>query len=289
MEVSMHHISFTAQVRTRIHYTLLLTFFLPFLTACNDGNALPSNHTESMNIKPLLQKLNQKKFYFQHQSVGNNIISGIRLLAEDTHTPVNIVALDTDAKTLDIPQNGLAHSRGGKNRFPFTKIDSFVTHMSRFVESGKPDVAFMKFCYIDFDSNTDVDALFQKYAQTVEQLQNRFPDIRFVHLTAPLTTRPPRWKTLTKTLLGKNPVADGHNLQRHRFNQLIRTRYPADRIFDLARYESTRPDGTRITYASGDAEYHALVPTYTEDGGHLNETGRRIIATKFIEFLANLQ
>ncbi len=264
---------------------MAITALLILPGACNSGHASNPNSQAAMHPPPL-DTLTQRKFFFQHQSVGNNIISGIEMLARDARVTVPIMPLDADAAQLAIPRNGLAHSRGGKNRFPLSKIDSFVRQLQRFEPTARPDVAFMKFCYIDFNAETDVDGLFQRYAAALDQLEKQYPGIRFIHVTTPLTTRPASWKVLTKRLLGRNVVADGNNLQRERFNRLLRQRYPADRIFDLARYESTWPNGDREAFGEADNAYLALVPDYTEDGGHLNEAGRRYIAARFVEFLA---
>ena len=35
-------------------------------------------------------------------------------------------------------------------------------------------------------------------------------------------------------------------------------------------------------------EYYTLIPDYTDDGGHLNDLGKEIIAEKLLLFLVNL-
>ncbi len=62
--------------------------------------------------------------------------------------------------------------------------------------------------------------------------------------------------------------------------------YVGQPIFDLARHESTRPDGTRETFAVGGRVAYALAPVYTDDGGHLNGVGRRVMASHMVRFAA---
>jgi hypothetical protein len=59
-------------------------------------------------------------------------------------------------------------------------------------------------------------------------------------------------------------------------------------IFDLAALESTNPDGTRLSFTQNGKTAYALVPTYTTDGGHLNEQGRKLVAEQLLIFLASL-
>src|SRR5271170_5860722 len=68
------------------------------------------------------------------------------------------------------------------------------------------DVALMKFCWGDIWSDTDVDALFTRYRDTMAALERDFPDVTFIHVTVPLSTEPGLFtelKTRLKTLLGR--------------------------------------------------------------------------------------
>ena len=73
------------------------------------------------------------------------------------------------------------------------------------------------------------------------------------------------------------------------FNDLLREELGKEELlFDLALIEATFPDGTRNVHQKDGQSFHALVPEYTYDGGHLNEKGRRIVAEQLLIFLANL-
>src|SRR5205085_12594035 len=57
-------------------------------------------------------------------------------------------------------------------------------------------------------------------------------------------------------------------------------------IFDLARVESTAPDGKLVTVTWEGVTAPAMAAQYTEDGGHLNALGRARAAREFIAVLA---
>jgi hypothetical protein len=74
-------------------------------------------------------------------------------------------------------------------------------------------------------------------------------------------------------------------VRREQFNELMRAEYGPKELFDLAKFESTYPDGTR---ERGDKSHFALVPDYTDDGGHLNARGREVICVQWLDFLSSL-
>ena len=42
-----------------------------------------------------------------------------------------------------------------------------------------------------------------------------------------------------------------------------------------------------LSYSRGDDLMYALVPQYTDDGGHLNEVGRLLVGEQFLLFLCD--
>jgi lysophospholipase L1-like esterase len=125
----------------------------------------------------------------------------------------------------------------------------------------------MKFCYADFSANTNVDSLFSSYQTAFNNLQTRFPHVRFVHVTAPLYNQEASW----------------HNSIREQFNARLRATY-GERVFDLATMESLRPNGT--TALSRDNTTIALADEWTSDGGHLNTAGENRFGGALVAFLA---
>ena len=95
-----------------------------------------------------------------------------------------------------------------------------------------------------------------------------------------------------KRLLGRETEEDADNALRNAYNQQLLARLAqgghGTLVFDVARAESTRPDGTRETFTYRDRTYETLVPQFTNDDGHLNEQGRRQVAEQFLVFLSEL-
>jgi len=233
------------------------------------------------------QKLSQKKIYFGHQSVGNNIIAGFKdLMQKHPELKLNIVETADDS---DFKAGLFAHSRVGENLDTKIKITDFVN----FIDSGigkKADAAALKFCYLDMVVDTDVGEVFSNYDRSMERLKKKYPDMTVVHFTEPLTVSKTSWKTWIKKLIGKTDLWEyADNIKRNEYNNLLIEKYGGkEPILDIAKIESTRPDGTRQAFSLNGKTYYSMVPEYTTDGGHLNETGRQKVAEQFLILLANL-
>lgn len=223
-----------------------------------------------------------KRIFFGHQSVGGNILQGLEELAGGASVPLRIVASDRP-DTVSGP--ALIHAAVGRNGDPRTKLAAFLG------AAGRPEaavsVAMVKFCYLDITPATDPDSLFRDYRAAVEQLRQANPEATIVHITAPLTAEEGMPKRLLKKVLGRATVRDA-NRRRERYNALLRTEFEREPLFDLAALESTRPDGGREASGGEADRAYALAPAYTDDGGHLNALGRRIVANRFLDFLAGL-
>ncbi len=231
-----------------------------------------------------LDALSRRTVFFGHQSVGGNVLDGVRDLAAAEGVTVRIVEART---TSEVPAGSIGHAYVGENGKPASKLAGFE---QAFASPGRavPDVALVKFCYVDFDGKTDVSALFQQYQAALRGLQSSHPGTTFVHVTVPLTAGQGGMKTLAKRLLGRDtPVTQ--NARREQFNALLRKAYGGkEPVFDIALLESTAPDGKRNTLELDGAAVPMLVGAYTDDGGHLNEAGRRRVAREFVAFLAAL-
>lgn len=232
------------------------------------------------------QKLAQKRIYFGHQSVGNNIIEGIEAVKREN--PQIQLGIIKTYSLAEIRPGIMGHSSIGKNTQPATKIDDFRRLIDK-NGAGNVDIAFFKLCYVDIGPNTDVEKLFDLYKKTMAALSKSNPGIAFVHVTSPWTSVQSGWKAFVKRIIGR-PV-DGYedNMKRHAFNELMRSEYSGKQaIFDLAMIESTFPDGKGNLFTKDGKSYPYLIPEYTNDGGHLNEMGRRIVAEQLLIFLATL-
>ena len=250
-------------------------------------NANSASGTELNTVSPAAwQQVAGKRIYFGHQSVGGNIVAGIeQVLRENPQIKLNI-AETTDPAKFKAPI--FAHSKVGHNEQPATKNADFAKVVGSKLK-GDVDVAFFKYCYVDVTRRTDAAQLFADYKRNMDKLKAENPRTTFVHVTAPLTviqTGPRAW---LKRALGKPIGGYDDNKKRHEFNEMLRKEYGGNEpIFDLAQVESTLPNGARVTYEYNGATYHGLAPEYSDDGGHLNERGQKVVAEKLLLFLTQV-
>ena len=230
------------------------------------------------------QELAKKRIYFGHQSVGLNIIEGVKnLINEYPDIKLNII------ETKKSVENGGAfmHSRVGENRKPATKIKDFVNIINQ--ELGTvPDAAALKFCYVDVYDQIDENEIFRQYQKAMADLRREHQSLIIIHFTMPLRTQPISWKTKAKLLLGKNPWEFTDNIKRNQFNKLLLAEYQGkEPVFDLAGFEATALDGRKTSFEYQGHKYLAMDPEYSSDGGHLNPKGEEWIATNLLLFLVN--
>jgi len=268
---------------------------LVFLTmlSCGGGDG-----TETLKMADELRGFNgvpaetwggvaDKRIFFGHQSVGMNIIEGVgEVVAANPRIPLAVVSTE---EYLGTPSGGLlAHGPVGKNRQPSSKMEEFSQRLRAMQERARlPDIALLKFCYVDIDESTDIPALFQAYREWQNRLEQEFPGVLFGHMTVPLRSDRPTLKQRIKRLLGRRGIDYLENVQRNRFNELLRAEYGgSDLLFDLALVEATRPDRSRAAFHEDGQTYLQLAEEYTDDGGHLNALGRRVVAEEFLAYLA---
>ena len=232
------------------------------------------------------QKLSQKKIYFGHQSVGQNILDGMNdVMKQNQQIKLNIIEL---AKITDFDKPFFSHSGVGKNEDPRSKCEDFNEVIDKKI-AGKVDVALFKFCFVDIVPNTDVNKLFSAYKETLVSLKEKYSKVMFVHMTVPLTAAQTGLKVWIKKIIGRPIGGYEDNIKREQFNAVLLKEYEGkEPIFDLAKIESTAPDGSRAVFEKDGKTYPRMVPEYTNDGGHLNELGRKAVAEQLIILLANL-
>jgi len=239
---------------------------------------LPASTIAAMHV------VKKGRLFFAHKSVGDNIIAGLKSLADQTGIRLSIRELNNESA---IDSALFAHSQNGENGNPVSKVDAFEESIKSF-GTLSPQIAFMKFCYVDFKPDSDATALLSYYKAAIERLRKERPDITFVHLTAPLSTRSDSWKNRIKRLLGIQTWDDGSNIKRAKFNAALFQAFPDDHIFDIARIESTYPDGSREYFVINNKTYFSMVPAYALDDGHLNDSGQRLLAEEMVLFLAGV-
>jgi hypothetical protein len=229
-----------------------------------------------------LARLSQRRIFFGHQSIGKNLLDGLQRLAAEEGAPLKIVETTEPGR---VSPGTVAHALIGQNEDPAGKIADFERIMSSGMAEAV-DVAFMKLCAADIDENTkDVAALFAVYRETMRNLRARYPQTTFLHVTVPIVSGEPWLKALVKPLLRRTRNAQD-NARREEFNALMRQAYGGkEPLFDMARAESTWPDGRPETTALWFSRVPAMVPTYTTDSAHLSSFGGVHLARELVSIL----
>lgn len=258
-----------------------------FISSCHESPMNPAERKEDPILLVTInewENLSKTRIYFGHQSVGNNIVEGIKEVAQtDSRIQLNIVE---ESSTTAKEGGVFLHSYIGKNGAPESKILSFESNIT---PENNINIAMMKFCYVDINGKTDVKGLLSQYIEHIARLKEKVPGVRLVHVTVPLTSNHPNWKFTIKKLLGIKDSELEANARRNQYNfMLIREYTGKDPVFDLAGLESTLPDGKRTEFQYGGEAVKYLAPQYTSDGDHLNKLGRQEVSKAFLAFLAKL-
>ncbi len=257
-------------------FFILATTFL--VTACNPMDA-PQASAQDVIAWP---SVTGKRILFAHQSVGANILSGVEALAQRDGVKLNISESRSPVSTA-----GIHHFKVGTNTEPESKIEDFRNSIVAGAGLGA-DIAVLKLCYIDINTETDARALASRYIETLEGLARAYPQTHFIAVTSPLTTVQVGPKAWVKRLMGRLPSEYVENAKRAEFNAILRAHYTeAGKLFDLAAVESSSQGG-QVSVTVDDRSVEVLNPALTSDGGHLNPLGQRLVATAFLQFISNL-
>lgn len=224
-----------------------------------------SKGEDAMSKKPDYSNLEDQVILFGHQSIGANILDGIKYIA---------------------PNQQIVDFYIGENRDPISKIEAFEKIIRTNKQNNRHiDIAMMKLCFVDMTDPDIIDRIFFKYFSTIQDLEMDYPDIRFIHITVPLTTdnlptvSKQYMKNLIKGIIGRgNTYNKLANEYRNRYNEKIRSEFDKSSVFDLAAIESNG-----LTYKEHGAP--ALLPAYTNDGGHLNFQGKKEVGEHLLTFL----
>jgi lysophospholipase L1-like esterase len=248
----------------------LLALAVAFLVFSSEGNA----QEQAVSLtKAEVEAASKQRVLFGHQSVGVNILNGVRTLADENNVKLTITESRSDqGKTPAIFQFSV-----GQNGDPLGKIKDFVGTAPAFADI---DVAMMKICYVDLNRNSDATAVAKTYADAIKELQRAHPSTRFIAMTSPLTAVPAGTKAWVKSLIrGSSPdLAD--NAKRKEFNDYLRKEFDKNHLFDLAALEAEK------AVAEDGKEIEVTRPSLTNDGGHLNAAGQRLVGAAFIKLLA---
>lgn len=249
-------------------------------------NAISKVYSNRENdMATMLRKISGNKYYFGHQSVGYNIMGGIKQWEEETGVSLNILE-SKDLQNTD--SSSFVHFSIGKNLDPYSKINEFVLLIDTISKKDSGSIAFFKFCYIDLLDTTDILSVYKYYKDKMLFLKSTYPEVKIVLFTVPVRSIQKGIKAIVKRILFM-PVGDVlENKKRHEFNEMIINELGDEfPIFDLAKVETTLPDGSLNTYKFKDKLYPELPDLYAKDPGHLNAYGARVVAYNLISFLAN--
>ena len=239
----------------------------------------------SNELSEAIKIIKSKNIFFGHRSVGDNILQGIKEIDSQYPFPkLNILKMENGKQSSG---NYFFESYIGGNGDPKSKINDFCLKVNQ-LEKNNLSIAMMKLCYADIKSNTNINDVFNNYTEAVDSLQNKYPDLLIVHFTVPLTSKRDFLMSIKDFIKGRSDNGMLDNIERNKFNQLLYLKYSVNRIFDLAKLESTYSDGTSEEFIYQDKVYNSLITDYTDDGGHLNKEGKRLIAEKLILYLSTL-
>ena len=242
----------------------------------------PNNDVRIQTIPPQeMNSLATQRIFFGHQSVGQNIVNGLKDILR-VHPTIRL-NIGEGSRPEDLRKPGFFHAEIGKNFDPISKID----HFGKILESGigqRADIALFKLCYVDIIQQTDIQALFDYYEKALTFLMTKFPDLRIVIVTVPLTTIPSGIVAELKRMLGRGSGDRADNVRRNLFNQMLQKRF-GDSVFDLAGSEATVSEDKKAIFTKDQAPFYFLNRAYTDDGGHLNLLGRQAVASDLLRFL----
>lgn len=234
--------------------------------ACGRAAAQESKVVVDDRLRSELTVVQGARIFFGHHSVGDNLLEGVAALSREAGVAVTI-----------------GEGRVGANKDPASKFEAWAHKAESGVDAN---VLVMKLCYVDFNPSTNVDELIAAYRAAVERVRRAKPGVKIVHVTAPLTERDGGLKNWLKRAMGQSVWGDDSNAKRLAYNRALTAAFPGDPIFDLATIESTRPDGSREEHAVNGQPVPMLWAGYSEDGGHLNEQGKRVAGRAFVAALA---
>lgn len=226
-----------------------------------------------------LKILQDARVLFAHQSVGWNLINGLKQLSKDAGVAIDFAQVTPDTEPRS---RAFAHVVVGQNGAPATKQTMFAWVLRGFANDPF-DIALLKFCYVDIGAQTDVARVFASHHDLIAGLRAKYPQTVFVPVTVPLRSGGGVKDTVNRWLGRRTQEAD--NAKRSEYNALLRAAYASEPVFDLAGVESTHQDGRRSTFTCGSRTCEQMAPEYTDDGGHLNEMGSRVAATALVHVL----
>jgi hypothetical protein len=241
--------------------------------------------------------LRAKRVYFAHESLGGEIAKGVEtVLSRKPELALKVLSYrdeDREAHRRErrgadeadaFARPGIFHATIGHNGEPEDKIDAFEEFLLS-PDASKVDIAILKFSCSDIGRSTDVNRVFDRYAQAVESIRAARPNLTIIHCTAPLREPEHGAKAAVKKMVGMGP--DAANATRGRYNDLLRKRFANEPVLDIAAAESRRLDGTSETVVVKNERWPALAPEFGTGSHDLTEAGRVVLGREFLLALSH--
>lgn len=234
-----------------------------------------------------LQSALSLRVLFGTQSIGSDIAKGVPAAFAQAKLPKPRVVKWSSARRFKGPI--LATATIGQTGDPRSKFRSFANLVNG-APRGSIRVAVMAFNYQDVSAETDVDALFQNYVETMDSLETANPDVTLIYSTVPITGSN-SWREVdagtVEWLSGVTQPVWQENIARERFNTLVRQQYgESGRLFDIAALEARVGKGKVAAKQHEGQWYHVLSPALSSDGRRLNAEGSRQLASELLKLIA---
>jgi len=223
-----------------------------------------------------MDSIGNQRWLFTHASVGGNMIEGMKSLHSYNPSRYKLAVASTGFDSNNncavfpssptLPGTVVECDRGNPGwEQKYTIFENSVCNAGW--HDNAVDVCMDKLCFIDnsADANT--------YISKMSALESRFPNTRFVYTTIPITTS-----------------TDNENIQRNQYNQAVRAYCSANGrlLFDIADMESHDPNGTESTFSAAGSNCQSMYSGYSDDGGHLNQSGQQHIAMGWYAVAASI-
>jgi hypothetical protein len=247
--------------RVQIQMVFALVFLIIF-SGCStqsgsSGNSKIVGH-ENLNADSIsastLSKIRQLDVYFEHASVGGNIMGGLQTLSDSNPGRYSFNGNSSPDALWYQTNSGFGDNNRGNPGLQ-EKIAYFYNSMNNNSFATNLDVAMFKFCFIDTEGTAE--EAFESNMAVLTTLEVYYPQTEFV------------WWTMPLEITGSARRDDFNNLVRSYCNS--HNQY----LIDIADIECHNPAGIKQT----DGGYEKLYSAYAGDtSGHLNTAGSLQVA-----------
>lgn len=241
------------------------------------ASSITINHNSIAGVAKLSQAVMDRiattfNFFFAHASVGGNILDGLRALHASSVKRYRLTVVSEDNSPPAKTVKGRIYEFDRGNPSWQEKVDGFAASLAS-GWAGRINVAVNKFCFIDPDVTLAYYAQANAAQSAMSQLEAKYPSVKFVYTTIPLTTD-----------------SDTDNIKRNKFNTALRNWCKANNkaLLDIADIEAWTPAGTQTVFKKSGKTYQKLYSAYTDDGGHLKAAASKRVALAWYALAAKL-